>query len=244
MFVEFDWVKAMTESPILMTLVGCSVITFGIALERLYYFRKRSGNADLALMGALEALRKGNVGEAISRSRENTHPVGVVAAETMECQLSRPKDTEETMQIVLSQQKLLLERNTSMLGTMAAVAPLIGLLGTVWGIMRAFHDMALTGSAAPSVVAAGVAEALVTTAAGLVIAVPAVLLFNHFNRRMNIMLTVAENHARSLRIALVEATAPGKDQTDPGTSTAAGPIATARRPADSPSRDTVGSLAG
>ena len=51
---------------------------------------------------------------------------------------------------------------------MAAVAPLIGLLGTVWGIMRAFHDMAQVGSAAPSVVAGGVAEALLTTAAGLV----------------------------------------------------------------------------
>jgi biopolymer transport protein ExbB/TolQ len=87
---------------------------------------------------------------------------------------------------------------------MAAVAPLIGLLGTVWGIMRAFHDMASTGSAAPSVVAAGVAEALVTTAGGLVIAVPAVLLFNHFSRAMNVMLTVSENHARSLRAAARE----------------------------------------
>jgi biopolymer transport protein ExbB len=204
MFVEFDWMGSMTESPILMVLVACSVVTFGIALERLYYFRKRMGNADLVLMEALEKLRKGQVSEAIALCRSNAHPVGPVAAETMETQLSRPADTEETMQVVLSQQKLLLERNTSMLGTMAAVAPLIGLLGTVWGIMRAFHDMALTGSAAPSVVAAGVAEALITTAAGLVIAVPAVLLFNHFNRSMNIMLTVAENHARSLRIVLVE----------------------------------------
>ena len=202
MFVEFDWLGAMTDSPILMVLVGCSVITFGIALERLYYFRKRSGNADLALFEALESLRRGDVGEAITRCRNNTHPLGPVAVETMECLLSSPGETEETMQVVLSQQKMLLERNTSMLGTMAAVAPLIGLLGTVWGIMRAFNNMALTGSAAPSVVAAGVAEALVTTAAGLIIAVPAVLLFNHFNRRMNIMLTVSENHARSLRKAL------------------------------------------
>ena len=205
MFVEFDWMRAMTESPIMMVLAVCSVITFGIALERLYYFRKRKGDADLVLMGALESLRRGNFSEAIARCRNNNHPVGIVAAETMECHLSRPVDTEETMQVVLSQQKLLLERNTSMLGTMAAVAPLIGLLGTVWGIMRAFHDMAASGSAGPSVVASGVAEALVTTAAGLVIAVPAVLLFNHFNRSMNIMLTVAENHARSLRVAMTEA---------------------------------------
>jgi biopolymer transport protein ExbB/TolQ len=108
------------------------------------------------------------------------------------------------MQIALSQQRLLLERNLSILGTMAAVAPLIGLLGTVWGIMRAFHDMSMAGSAAPSVVAAGVAEALITTAVGLVVAVPAVLLYNHFARRMNVMLTVAENHARTIRTTLSE----------------------------------------
>jgi len=66
--------------------------------------------------------------------------------------------------------------------------------------MRAFHDMARTGSAGPSVVASGVAEALFTTAAGLLVAVPAVMLYNHFVRRMGVLLTVAENHARTLRI--------------------------------------------
>jgi len=115
---------------------------------------------------------------------------------------------EERLQVALSQQKLLLERNLGILGTMAAVAPLVGLLGTVWGIMRAFNDMSATGTAAPSVVAAGVAEALVTTAAGLIIAVPALMLYNHLSRRMGVMLTVAENHARSLRLTLID----GKNQ--------------------------------
>jgi biopolymer transport protein ExbB len=242
MFVEFDWMGALTDSPILMVLLLCSVITFGVALERLYYYRKRSGNADLVLVEALEALRKGNAGDAIALCKKNAHPVGIVASETMECHLSRHAETEETMQVVLSQQKLLLERNTTMLGTMAAIAPLIGLLGTVWGIMRAFNDMALTGSAAPSVVAAGVAEALVTTAAGLIIAVPSVLLFNHFNRRMNIMLTVAENHTRSLRVALTEAatTTPSGSS---GRSGATGEKSHfTNRPSEQDARETVGSL--
>jgi biopolymer transport protein ExbB/TolQ len=81
---------------------------------------------------------------------------------------------------------------------------LIGLLGTVWGIMRAFHDMAATGSAAPTVVAAGVAEALITTAAGLIVAVPALVLYNHFSGKLNVMLTVAENHARKIHGVLVD----------------------------------------
>ena len=87
---------------------------------------------------------------------------------------------------------------------MGNTAPLIGLLGTVWGIMRAFHDMARTGSAGPSVVAAGVAEALFTTAAGLLVAVPAVMLYNHFSRRISVMMTVAENRSRAIRHALTE----------------------------------------
>lgn len=204
MFVEFDWIGALTESPILMVLVLCSVVTLGFALERLVYFRKRGGNADTTLLQALAAVRDGRINEAVIYCEGNAHPVGAVAAATIRNFIKSPKETEEVLQVALSQQKLLLERNTGMLGTMAAVAPLIGLLGTVWGIMRAFHAMSAAGAAAPSVVAAGVAEALVTTAAGLVIAVPAVMLYNHFNRRLNTMLTVAENHTRSLCVALRE----------------------------------------
>ncbi len=204
MFVEFNWVGALTDSPILMVLVGCSVITLGFALERLVYFRKRSGNADATLIEALRAVREGQINVAVTHCQNNDHPMGNVAATTLTGYQTAPRESEEIMQVALSQQKLLLERNTGMLGTMAAIAPLIGLLGTVWGIMRAFHAMSAAGAGAPSVVAAGVAEALVTTAAGLVIAVPAVMLYNHFNRRLNIMLTVAENHTRSLCVAMRE----------------------------------------
>ena len=100
---------------------------------------------------------------------------------------------------------MLFEKNLGLLGTMAAVAPLIGLLGTIWGIIRAFHDIGASGSTAPTVVASGLAEALITTAVGIMIAVPAILAYNHFTGRMNIMLTTAENGARSLRAAILEA---------------------------------------
>ena len=202
MFVEFDWIGAMTESPILLVLLACSVITLGFALERVLYFRKRTGDADTTLLQALNAVREGRLPEAAIYCESNVHPMGTVAAATMRGYQAAPRETEEIMQVALSQQKLLLERNTGMLGTMAAIAPLIGLLGTVWGIMRAFHAMSAAGAASPAVVASGVAEALVTTAAGLVIAVPAVMLYNHFNRRLNTMLTVAENHTRTLCVAL------------------------------------------
>jgi biopolymer transport protein ExbB len=201
MFAEFDWVEATRSSPIMLVLLVCSLVTMAVAIERLLYFRRRSDNPDPVLLKALESLRKGNLSSAIARLQGTAHPMGRVAEEVLSAQDDSVASSEERLQISLSQQKLLLEKHLSVLGSMAAVAPLVGLLGTVVGIMRAFHDMAQVGSAAPSVVAAGVAEALLTTAAGLVVAVPAVLLYNHFARRMSVMLTLAENHTRSLRAA-------------------------------------------
>ena len=202
MFENFDWIHAMRTSPVMLVILACSVVTFGFAVERLIYFWKRRGKPDLLIAQALVKARNGRAEEAADALVGAAHPGGAVAAQVLE-NVHRSDDViEERMQIALSEQRLLFERNLGVLGTMGNTAPLIGLLGTVWGIMRAFHDLASTGSAGPSVVAAGIAEALFTTAAGLVVAVPAVMLYNHFTRRTNVLLTEAENHARSLRLTL------------------------------------------
>jgi biopolymer transport protein ExbB len=205
MFAEFDWVEATRSSPILLVLLVCSLVTMAVAIERAMYFRRRSGNPEQTLLKAIESIRNGRASEAVVHCESTQHPMGQVGAQVMSDSDLLPSGFEERLQVALTRQKLMLEKHLSVLGSMAAVAPLIGLLGTVWGIMRAFHDMAQVGSAAPSVVAAGVAEALLTTAAGLVVAVPAVLLYNHFARRMTVMLTVAEMHSRSLNSVLNDA---------------------------------------
>ena len=202
MFENFDWIGAMRTSPVMLVILACSVLTFGLALERARYYWKRRGDADGALAAALDHVRAGDYRGAHQACRRTLHPMGRVAARVVESTELSDAAVEEKMHIALSEERMLLERNLGFLGTMGNTAPLIGLLGTVWGIMRAFHDMARTGSAGPSVVAAGIAEALFTTAAGLLVAVPAVILYNHFLRRMNVMLTVAENHARTLRLEL------------------------------------------
>ena len=204
MFDHFDWIAAMRSSPVLIIIVALSVVTFGFALERAVYFWRRRGNPDALLSATLERVRARNLKDASWTCSVAPHPFGPVAGQVLRSAHQSPEAQEESLQIALSEQRLLLERNLGLLGTMGNTAPLIGLLGTVWGIMRAFHDMARTGSAGPSVVAAGVAEALFTTAAGLLIAVPAVMLYNHFLRRISVIMTVAENHARTLRLALRE----------------------------------------
>lgn len=201
MLTEFNWMDATGSSPIFLALIGFSIVSFGVVIERVIYFQKRRGNPDDTARRVQSLVRSGNTAEATRECENTRHPIGAVVLELFRGGL---ENAEERMYVALSQQKLLLERNLNVLGTMAAVAPLVGLLGTVWGIMRAFHDMASVGSAAPSVVAAGVAEALVTTAAGLIIAVPALMVYNHFSRRLNVMLTVAENYSRSIRTTMEE----------------------------------------
>ena len=207
MFENFDWIGAMRSSPVMVVILACSVLTFGFAIERSLYFWKRRGSAEDTYTRVLAQVRTGNAQEAVWTCLGTPHPMGAVTAQVLKNGHQSPEAIEETMQIALSEQRLEMERNLGLLGTMGNTAPLIGLLGTVWGIMRAFHDMASTGSAGPSVVAAGVAEALFTTGASLVVAVPAVMLFNHFNRRISVMLTIAENRARSVRHAVIEGVA-------------------------------------
>jgi biopolymer transport protein ExbB len=202
MFEHFDWTGAMLNSPVMVALFVCSVLTFGYAIERLIYFWRRRGNPESLMATALQHVRAGHLREAAWSCRTARHPFGPVASEVIRNAHLPAEVQEEKLQIALSDARIDMERNLGLIGTMGNTAPLIGLLGTVWGIMRAFHDMANTGSAGPSVVAAGVAEALFTTGLGLIVAVPSVMLYNHFVRSIGVTLTVTENQARTLRLAM------------------------------------------
>lgn len=87
---------------------------------------------------------------------------------------------QRALQIASSEQLTALERMLGWLATTGAITPFIGLFGTVWGIMDSFSGLGSAGSASLRVVAPGISEALVTTAAGLFVAIPAVIAYNHF----------------------------------------------------------------
>ncbi len=94
--------------------------------------------------------------------------------------VTNPAALGRTLQIASSQQLSELEENLNWLATAGAVTPFIGLFGTVWGIMDAFLGLGAAGAASLRAVGPGIAEALVATAAGLFVAVPAVIGYNHF----------------------------------------------------------------
>ncbi len=205
MLANIQWIQTIIGSPVALAILLMSIVTLGIAIERAWYFWKRSASPDAALARILVKVRSGDMREALWACGAMSHPAGTAVRQMLEA--GSDEEMEERLLIALSEQRLLLERNVSTLGTLAAIAPLTGLLGTVWGIMRAFHDMSLAGSAAPSVVAGGVSEALITTALGLVVAIPSAILYNHFTRRIQTVLVVAENSARSIRAAVHRASA-------------------------------------
>ena len=92
-------------------------------------------------------------------------------------------NVQRAVKKVLSDQNSRLEKGLTFLATTGNTCPFIGLFGTVWGIMTSFRSIGLKGSASLGVVAPGIAEALIATAAGLAAAIPAVVAFNYFNRR-------------------------------------------------------------
>ncbi|MBF0570090.1 MAG: MotA/TolQ/ExbB proton channel family protein [Candidatus Omnitrophica bacterium] len=105
---------------------------------------------------------------------------------------------EDGLGMALSSEKLNLERRIPVLGTLGSNAPYIGLLGTVLGIIHAFHNLSMNIQGGPSVILKGISEALVATALGLFIAIPAVMAYNYFVRSIRKILVNAENIARSV----------------------------------------------
>lgn len=113
-------------------------------------------------------------------------------------QLRHTENIERTLQRVMRDQAIMLESGMAFLATTAASTPFIGLFGTVWGIMEAFQAIGLSGSATLSSVAPGISEALITTAAGLFAAIPALIGYNLLGRRLKAFNAYMEQFALDL----------------------------------------------
>jgi biopolymer transport protein TolQ len=103
-----------------------------------------------------------------------------------------------SLQQAVTAERARLERGVNFLATTGSSAPFIGLFGTVWGIMESFRNIGAMKSASLAVVAPGIAEALIATAAGLAAAIPAVIFFNYFLGRINVISTEMDNFASEL----------------------------------------------
>src|SRR6185312_8133180 len=166
---------------VLWLLIGLSIVSFAIMIERAYYFLTHNVDVDSLGVDLRRMLAKGAVADARSRVKgSDAAEMSVVAAGLDE--VERGVDAvAEAMVGRKAHERMRLERNLAFLGN---IAPFIGLFGTVLGIIRAFHELSGNQAGGVAVVMAGISEALVCTAVGLMVAIPAVIGFNYFNRRV------------------------------------------------------------
>ena len=153
---------------VLWLLVGLSVVSLGVMLERLWYFKNHRMESAILARDIRYLLDKANV-------EGERRPVD---GELFRTRLAAAVEGAK------GRERIRLERNLSFLATLGSNAPFIGLFGTVLGIIKAFHDLSHSLGGGPSVVMAGISEALVATAVGLMVAIPAVVAYNYFNRRV------------------------------------------------------------
>jgi len=166
-------------------LLFCSFLSVTILVERIIYYRKRSRTKRLEFMTRIKkALKSGNIKMAMEICKITYAPFSNVIYSGLELHDHHGKEVSNVMEREIAIETTKLERFTGIVGTIGNTAVYIGLFGTVLGIIRAFHDIAAAGAGGMSIVIGGVAEALVCTAMGLLVAVPAVIAFNYFTKRV------------------------------------------------------------
>jgi biopolymer transport protein TolQ len=185
----WDLVQTMGPLPkaVLGILVLLSLVSWAVILSKWASFRRaRSSNRSF-----LRAFRKAPALDTIAAASEQFRrsPLVVVfdfgyseVSRQMKSRgsVTNPLSLERTLQLGMSEELTRLERNMPMLATAATVSPFIGLFGTVWGIIDAFQQLSTAGAASLRAVAPGISEALITTAMGLFVAIPAAIFYNMF----------------------------------------------------------------
>ena len=169
----------------MVVLILCSILSITIFLERILYYRKQSRISRKDLMIDLSEAIKGKDTEKARRiANETQSPCARVIEAGLKEYGSSEKAVADVMEQAIVDETRKLERLTSIVGTIGNIGLYIGLFGTVMGIIRAFHDISMTGAGGMGAVIHGVAEALLCTAMGLLVAIPAVIFFNYFTRRI------------------------------------------------------------
>lgn len=177
------------ESSAMWFLLAASVVGLTFAVERLWYYfkwQRSKRRIDNWLKSVREKIQKGAVSDVLEECKREKHPVARIVEAALENKELSSEDMSTILNSRISRVQIELEENLSILGTLSSIAPLLGLFGTITGIIRSFRDIAITGSGGSTVVAMGVAVALVTTAVGIIIAVPMLVAYNYFVRKVTV----------------------------------------------------------
>ncbi|RPH49604.1 MAG: MotA/TolQ/ExbB proton channel family protein [Desulfobacteraceae bacterium] len=184
--------------PVMYPLLACSVIAMTVVIERAIFWIQSDRSRNQVLVDeVLELCRVGNwemVRLKVAGSKD--YLIRILVSGILHREFSMTK----AMESAAADEIRKMRRFMGVLDTMITVAPLLGFLGTVTGIIYSFESLGLAVVEHPETVAIGIAQALITTAAGLIIAIPAVFIYNYFNSRIEDAAISIEKYATSLEI--------------------------------------------
>ena len=189
-----DWV--------LYLLLLSSVLSLAVVIYKAVFFYRNRVAWDDFLEMLTAFMNKDDIDAAVEYVRRVSTPSARVLFAGFQSIDKGPEAVEEILIGKRISEKFKMESMLVILGTLGNNAPFVGLFGTVLGIIKAFHDLAVAQSPNPSVVMAGVSEALVATAVGLLVAIPAVIAYNYFQRRVKEFVTQMEAASKILLVYL------------------------------------------
>ncbi len=192
----FELVKA--GGWVMLPLLACSVIALAIVIERLWSLQRRRVTPDNLVAQVWQWARAGVLDDARVQSLRQGSPLGRVLAAGLVYRDAARDVMKESIEEVGRHVVHDLSRYLNTLGTIASIAPLLGLLGTVFGMIKMFVASSQAGTGDAAVLAGGIAEALITTAAGLMIAIPALMFHRYFLGRVEALVVVMEQEALKL----------------------------------------------
>lgn len=189
----FELVKA--GGWLMVPIIACSVLALGIVLERLWVYRQKRVLPKNLVAQVWNLHRNNQLSNAHIAAVKEGSPLGRVLAAGL-INRHHPREVmKEAIEEVGHQVIYELERYLNTLGTIASITPLLGLLGTVIGMIKVFTAITTAGVGDPGVLAHGISEALITTAAGLAVAIPSLIFHRYLSGKVNMLVIGMEEEA-------------------------------------------------
>ena len=208
------WELVRAGGPFMVPIIICSIAAVGILLERLWTLQRKRVLPQELIKRVNDMVDKNQITPKVIEALEKNSPLGRVLAAALS---NRDRGREIMMERVEDTGRHVvheLERFLNSLGTIASISPLLGLLGTVTGIIRAFNAIVLGGMGDPSRLASGISEALITTAGGLAVAIPSFIAYRYL--RGQVERIVIDMEIIAVKFADNLGATPAADESDGG----------------------------
>ncbi len=180
---------------LMLPIILCSIVAVAIIGERLWALQHKRIVPRNLVAQIWQWIKSNQLGQAQVESLRKSSPLGRILAAGLTNQSLQREVMKERIEETGRQVVHELERYLNTLGTISAITPLLGLLGTVWGMIKVFNVITEQGTGNPGILADGIGQALVTTAFGLIVAIPSIIFYRYFRGKIEELVVYMEQEA-------------------------------------------------